>query len=116
MQASPDGATKSKSARTRKVAQPTISEGESLPVFHSRLDDFIDDASEFESLNTVFPSAGNGLESTSRYFTDAPTDTAQSRKPIELKDALEGCDEFEKVTANECYEKLVRLRNDVKSR
>lgn len=53
---------------------------------------------------------------TSRYFGDMSTVAPETRKPIELKDALEGCDDFEKVTANELFEKLVRTRNDVRLR
>ena len=74
------------------------------------LDDFIDDASEFENLESSFPAVRRGAETHSRHFTD-PTPAA--RQPVARVDEMEGCDDFEKATMSECFDKLVRLRNDV---
>jgi hypothetical protein len=53
-----------------------------------------------------------GAETTSRHFVDAPV--TQGRVPYEPPDIMADCDEFERVTTDECYQKLIRLRNDVR--
>jgi hypothetical protein len=57
-------------------------------------------------------SVRKGAETTSRHFVEAPA--AQSRAPYEPLDVMADCDEFERVTTEECYQKLIRLRNDVR--
>jgi hypothetical protein len=76
------------------------------------VDDFIDDGSDFEPLEASFPPVRRATETSSRYFTHESTGQ-ELRQPSGAQDEMEGCDEFEKVTTDECFEKLVRLRNDV---
>jgi hypothetical protein len=37
----------------------------------------------------------------------------QSRVPYVQRDVIEDRDDFERATTEECYQKLIRLRNDV---
>jgi hypothetical protein len=76
--------------------------------YYSNIDDFIDD-SDHEFMDA--PPIRQAVE-TSRHFSNAPAASAP-RRPIQLRDEMEDCDEFTKVTTQECFEKLVRLRNDV---
>jgi hypothetical protein len=75
-------------------------------MFPSNADDFIDDTSDHEFLDV--PPVRRAAE-TSRHFSNARSE----RQPIELRNQMDGCDDYEKKNMEECYEKLVRLRNDV---
>jgi hypothetical protein len=64
-------------------------------------------------LDAGFPPVRRGAETSSRHFGH-PASNHDMRPLSNLPDEMEGCDEFEKVTTDDCFEKLVRLRNDVR--
>ena len=80
------------------------------PKFSPDIDDFIDD--DFTNHDGFDVPPVRRLAETSRHFSNTLNDPVE-RLPIELRDLMKGCDDFEKVTTSECFEKLVRIRNDV---
>lgn len=95
IEATPDRPKAKKVTKKAAVEEATTSDSNISPGY-ADLDDFIDDMSEFERLPVK-----RGTE-TSRHFS-----TTTSIEPSDEPD------EFEKVTMEDCFTKLVRLRNDV---
>jgi hypothetical protein len=85
--------------------EPTASDSNIIQRY-ANSDDFIDDVSEFERLP-----GKHGAEK-SRHFstTSAAATRTTTTTAIEENDEL---DDFEKVTMEDCLNKLIRLRNDV---
>jgi hypothetical protein len=84
------------------VEEPTASDSNIIQSY-ANSDDFIDDVSEFERLP-----GKHGAEKSRHFFTT--TTAAATTTTIEENDEL---DNFEKVTMEDCFNKLIRLRNDV---
>ena len=88
----------------------------SLTMFETNSsDDFIDDDSDLENLAvTRAPRSRQTTENTSHHFpNNAPV---QNTLPfMSQRDDMEGCDDFTRAKADECYRNLIRLRNDVSS-
>ena len=101
-----------KLAKKAQAEKPTVSDSNLLKEGIDLLVEFIDDDSEFESLEAEFPPARRGIETQSRYFSREPK-VEEARRPIELTDEMVDCDDFERLTTDECYQRLIRLRNDV---
>jgi hypothetical protein len=69
-----------------------------------KVDEFIDD-DEFMEM----PASARHTVETSHHFSRAE----RSQVPYQQRDTMADCDEFERLATDECYEKLIRLRNDV---
>jgi len=77
-------------------------------------DDFIDNGSDLENLAvTRAPRSRQITENTSHHFRNtAPVPIPQLF--MSQRDDMEGCDDFMRAKADECYQNLIRLRNDVR--
>jgi|SRR5579859_6796801 len=82
--------------------------------FQLMIDDFIVDDDDL-TIEATVPPVRRAVETTSRHFSTAST-SAAARQPIELRDEMTDCDDFERVTTDECFDKLIRLRNDIANR
>ena len=69
-------------------------------------DEFIDD----DQFGDMPASARHGIEKSRHFFRPD-----ESRGPYVQRDVMEDRDDFERTTTEECYQKLIRLRNDVYS-
>ena len=80
-------------------------------------EDFFYDDDDLENMAVTHPSRDRRTtENTSHYFKNsAPAQRVEPFPLMSQRGDMEGCDDFSRAKADECYQNLIRLRNDVQS-